>query len=104
MELRSFSMKTAPGVQESVDRSLYRLWGSNIKEARGTFWSQQALAEVCGISSGALSNIESGRRNPSDWVKWRIAGALRRPVGELFPWPGEIPPFPKFETLAKAAS
>lgn len=77
-----------------MNRSLYRQWGGNIRAARGTFWSQKALAEVCGITGGALSNIEAGRRCPTDDVKWRLAGALRRPVGDLFPWPSEIPPFP----------
>lgn len=82
-------------------KELHRLWGANIRDARGSFWSQKALAEVCGIVPSALSNIESGRRCPSDDIKLRIAGALRRPVAELFPWPDEIPAFPQF---VKAAS
>ena len=77
-----------------VNRALYRQWGENVRKARGGFWSQKALAEVCGITGGALSNIEAGRRCPTDDVKWRLSGALRRPVGELFPWPADIPPFP----------
>lgn len=77
-------------------RKLQAQWGRNVRAARGQFWSQRALAEVCGITPGALCNIEQGRRCPTDEVKLRLAGALRRPVHELFPWPTEIPPFPKF--------
>lgn len=77
-------------------KDLHRAWGRNIRAARAKFWSQKALAEVCGITSGALSNIEAGRRCPTDTVKFALAGALRVPVGELFPWPAEIPPFPNF--------
>lgn len=77
------------------DRDLYRLWGANIRAARNGFWKQKDLAIVCGITPGALSNIEAGRRCPTDQVKVAIAGALRRPVGELFPWPEGIPDFPR---------
>ena len=77
-----------------MDRSLYREWGRRVREARGTFWTQAHLAEVCGISPGALCKIELGKTRPTDTVKLRLAGALRKRVGELFPWPDEIPPFP----------
>lgn len=90
---------TTPEV-EQFWRAVYRSWGKNVKAARGTFWKQQDLAAVCGITPGALSNIEAGRRCPTDEVKYALAGALRKPVEELFPWPNEIPPFP---TLVKAA-
>lgn len=77
-----------------MDRSLYREWGRNVRAARGNFWTQTHLAEVCGIARSAIANIEAGRRCPTDTVKFRLAGALRKPVGELFPWPEAIPPFP----------
>lgn len=84
-------------MKEATDslRRLHTSWGVNLREARSRFrWSQQALAALCNISSSGLSNIEAGRRAPSDEVKWKLAGALRTPVGDLFPWPDEAPPFP----------
>lgn len=79
---------------EAVLRDLYRQWGKNLREARGTYWQQKDLAAVCGITPGALSNIEAGRRCPDDAVKYALAGALRRDLDDLFPWPEGIPAFP----------
>lgn len=85
-------------------KALYQSWGRNLRAARGKLWSQKELATVCGITGGAICNIEAGRRCPTDEVKWRLAGALRQPVGDLFPWPEEIPPFPVgFVTPDRAA-
>lgn len=80
-------------------RQVYIAWGKNLRAARGTYWQQKDLAAVCGITPGALSNIEAGRRCPDDAVKYALAGALRREVADLFPWPDGIPPFP---SLVKA--
>lgn len=80
-----------------------RQWGKNIRAQRKLLgWKQETLAELCGLSASALANIEAGRRCPSDETKWRLAGALRKPVDELFAWPDDVPPFPQY--VAKAAS
>jgi len=73
---------------------LYGEWGHNVRQARGRSWSQHALAAAAGISPSHLGNLETGRRAFTVQVMCRLAGALRRPVGELFPWPARIPPFP----------
>lgn len=78
----------------AFDRSLYKIWGENVRRARGTSWTQQSLGAACGVHRAAIANIENGRRCPEDWLKWKIAGALRLSFDELFPWPAEVPPFP----------
>lgn len=82
--------------------ALTRQWGRNVREARGEFWKQRDLAEVCGITPAALANIEAGKRVPRVSTMVVLAGALRRPIGELFPWPEDIPPFP--QVLGKAVA
>jgi DNA-binding XRE family transcriptional regulator len=83
-----------PAAQAEFDRALYKQWGDNVRAARGTAWTQQSLADACGVHRAAIANIENGRRCPEDWLKWRIAGALRKTLHELFPWPADVPPFP----------
>lgn len=87
----------------SVEGSLRRQWGRNVRAARGHAWSQKELAAVCGLSPGHLSNLEAGRRPFTVEVMWALAGALRLPPDELFPWPKEIPPFPHLGTPRLAA-
>ncbi|MCU0881457.1 MAG: helix-turn-helix domain-containing protein [Hyphomonadaceae bacterium] len=51
------------------------------REAAGL--SLQDLALLCGISTSALSLIETGKRDLRVSSLYRIAGALRVPAGEL---------------------
>jgi transcriptional regulator with XRE-family HTH domain len=77
-----------------VDR-LHLSWGvqlRSIREAEGL--SQGQLARASGVRQATISRIERGQQVPSDRVKWRICGALRRPLGEVFPWPEDVPPVP----------
>jgi y4mF family transcriptional regulator len=51
--------------------------GSAVRERRKTLGlNQQALAEVAGMSVHALSNLESGRGNPTFAMLHRVADAL----------------------------
>jgi DNA-binding XRE family transcriptional regulator len=51
------------------------------RRARGM--TQQQLAEICGITQGALSDIESGRRNGSPAVMLKLAAALDVPPAQF---------------------
>lgn len=51
------------------------------RRARGM--TQQQLAEICGITQGALSDIESGRRNGSPAVMLKLAQALDVPPAQF---------------------
>lgn len=56
----------------------------NLKELRNERdWSQEYLAEECGIHRTYASDLERGARNPSIVVIDRIAKALDVPVGRL---------------------
>lgn len=56
----------------------------NLKDLRTERdWSQEHLAEECGIHRTYASDLERGARNPSIAVIDRIASALDVPVGRL---------------------
>jgi transcriptional regulator with XRE-family HTH domain len=48
-------------------------------------WSQAKLGVLSGTGPSAISQIETGRRNPSAATLQRIAGALEVEVADLFP-------------------
>lgn len=58
-------------------------------------WSQAKLGVLSGTGPSGISQIETGRRNPSTATLQRIAGALGVEVRELFPL--EQTPLPDFE-------
>jgi len=52
-----------------------------LREKRGL--TQEALAHEAGITTGSLSLIERGQRNPAWGTVSRIAGALDSSMGEI---------------------
>lgn len=80
---------------------LHREWGERIREhRRAADLTQEKLAELTGLSQPTISQIESGDKPPSDEQKWLIAGVFRVKVAELFPYPDEVPPFPRRKKVA----
>lgn len=58
--------------------------GQNIKKERDKRkMSQEELAKLAGASQEYISRIESGIRNPSMNLLYRIADALKCPVKKL---------------------
>ena len=53
------------------------------REARG--WTGAQLAVYAGLAPSAVSQIETGKRNPNTGSLAKIAGALGIEVGDLFP-------------------
>jgi transcriptional regulator with XRE-family HTH domain len=51
------------------------------RERRG--WSQDRLGGLCGLTQGAVSMLERGRRAPALELLWRVAGALSIEVAVL---------------------
>jgi transcriptional regulator with XRE-family HTH domain len=49
-------------------------------------YSQCELAERAGLTQGALSHLEQGRRNPTMQTIYRLADALDLPPGDLLNW------------------
>jgi transcriptional regulator with XRE-family HTH domain len=75
---------------------LHRSWGHRIKKRRLEMgFTQQSFADIVGVTQATVSRWEQGSKTPSDSQKWRIAGALRQTMEELFPYPGIMPPFPR---------
>jgi len=64
--------------------SLVQVFGRNVRATRKTKgWTQEQLAFEAGIKRAYLSEIESGKRNPSLEVVEKIALALDIDVREL---------------------
>lgn len=64
---------------------------NQIKERRAAQgWSQQALADSCGVSRSEISAIEIGRLSPSAETALRLARAFSCAVEDLF-WEGDAP-------------
>lgn len=47
----------------------------------------QELARLSGVSQGNLSEIETGKVNPTILTAYSIAGALGKPIQRIFPEP-----------------
>lgn len=53
-------------------------FGSRLKEVRELFgWSQQVLADLSGLTNAAISQIESGKREPGLKTIVKLLGATR---------------------------
>jgi DNA-binding XRE family transcriptional regulator len=66
-------------------RSVNRYALTELRERSG--YSKTSLARDAGVSLGHLTDIESGRRNPSPEVLTRLAAALKVPVLALLAHP-----------------
>ena len=68
-----------------------RRLGANLRELRAhRGLTQRQLADLAGLSPGAIGELERGRRVPRADTAFRLAGALGLPVGDLFvgiAWP-----------------
>ncbi|MCL6563282.1 MAG: helix-turn-helix domain-containing protein [Firmicutes bacterium] len=53
-----------------------------LRRARG--WTQQQLAQAAGCGQSFLSEIETGKANPTQAMLEAIAAALGVPVSQLF--------------------
>lgn len=61
-----------------------RRFGSSVREHRkGLGLSQEALAEAARLDQTYVSGIETGRRNPTLRVLFRLADALDRSPADL---------------------
>lgn len=75
-----------------MNEETLRDWGKRLKDRRGSI-SQEKLGLLAGLDQSTISRIEHARlESISDEVKWKLARALRCPVGELFPYPNVTPP------------
>jgi len=54
-----------------------------LRSERGVM-TQQALAEMVGVTRQTIISIESGKYAPSLLLAFKIAGALRVPIEEVF--------------------
>ncbi len=59
---------------------------NSIRERRGEhgMMTQQALAEMVGVTRQTIISIELGRYAPSLLLAFKIAGALKSPIEEVF--------------------
>jgi len=62
-------------------------------------WSQAKLGVLSGAGPSGISQIETGRRNPSAGTLQRIADALEVEVRDLFPL-GQVP-LPDLEAISE---
>ena len=64
--------------------SLIRIFGRNVRAIRlAKGWTQEQLAFEAGVKRAYISEIESGKRNPSLDVVERLANALEVGPEEL---------------------
>ena len=64
--------------------------GSNVRKKRHErHWSLDELAEASGVSKATLSQIESGRVNPTVATLWKIAQSLETELSMLIKSEGE---------------
>ena len=64
--------------------------GSNVRKKRHErHWSLDELADASGVSKATLSQIESGRVNPTVATLWKIAQSLETELSLLIKGEGE---------------
>lgn len=76
-------------------------WLQNELDKRG--WAQIELTRRGGISSGAVSNLMSGDRNPGPEICNAIARALKIPPETVFRAAGLLPERPETDPLTEEA-
>lgn len=77
-------MDDKSAIASALRMELERILARNIqrmRRARG--WSQEVLAENCGIDRTYVSGIERGLRNPSIGILKKLAAALETEPYEL---------------------
>lgn len=61
------------------------LFGQTIRQHRHALgWSQEQLAEAAGLDQTYVSGVETGRRNPTLKVVFRLSDALGQHPSTLF--------------------
>lgn len=100
-------MRGAPlAIRVRSMQDLLEAWGEAVAEAMAEFpvngqpMSRGELARRCGVNVSTISRILSGKLNPNDELKWKIAGALHQRMDRLFAWPKIVPPSPVMEDAA----
>lgn len=77
---------------------LHEGWGEILAaELKDQGLSQRKLAKRVSVDPSTISRIVAGTLCPTDDLKWKICGVLRRRPDEVFPWPRVIPPEPVLE-------
>jgi transcriptional regulator with XRE-family HTH domain len=79
-----------------VMRNEFTLWLRAELDAQG--WKQADLARATGLSSGAISNVLNGQRQPSVDFVLAVARALRVSPEDLYRRAGLLPPKPEAPT------
>lgn len=87
-------------MQDTLEVWAERVW-AEMQDRRPAMTMGQ-LARRCGVQTSTISRFLSGdrsgvRRNPSDELKWKIAGVLHVRMDKLFAYPAVIPPAPMDE-------
>lgn len=73
-----------PAPHDTSSDERLRRFGASVRARRhGLGWSQEKLAEVAGLDQTYVSGVETGRRNPTLRVVFRLADALGRGPSEL---------------------
>lgn len=84
-----------------MEATLAASWGERIARQREALhYTQAQLAELVGLTERQIRRYEQGGKIPPDVVKLRLAGALRKKVVDLFPFPAVVPPNPTREAVA----
>lgn len=78
-------MNTGP----TTSKRLADIWGASLKARRTETLqaSQDALAELSGVTQQTISNIEAGKVLPRPETQFALAKATGTTVAKLFPWP-----------------
>lgn len=82
--------------------SIQKLLAANLKDARNKLgWSQQKLAERCGISTSFVGEMEIGRKFPSPKNLQLLSDALGLKPYQLFFDQQDWTKFDRFQTLSQ---
>jgi ribosome-binding protein aMBF1 (putative translation factor) len=77
-------------------QDLLEAWGEAVAEAlQDAGISARQLALRCDVHPTTIGRIISGKLNPNDELKWKIAGVLGVRMDRLWSYPQIIPPVPQ---------